>query len=200
MANRNYSLGKVYMIESQLAGLRYIGSTCGGLDKRMKGHRQAYMSFQCGKGFYITSFEVLVHPDASIVLIEDYPCERADQLATREGHHIRNTECVNRVIAGRTSAEYYQDNRDRIIAKSKAHHVANRDLKLQQMKQYREANKELIAQLAKRTVDCPSCGCPVRVKGLSRHEASRKHRLIQANNQQNLPPEIIDMMANVAVE
>jgi hypothetical protein len=197
---RNYSLGKVYMIESPSAGLRYIGSTCGELQKRMNGHRHSFMSHLCGKGSYITSFAVLEHHDATISLLEDYPCERADQLAAREGHHIRNTECVNRSVAGRTPAEYYQDHRAHMIAKAKEHHIANRDLKLQQMKQWRVANKELISQMAKRMVDCPSCGCAVRADSMPRHVRTRKHLLINANNRQDLPPEIIDAVANIAVE
>ena len=197
---RNYSLGKVYMIESPSAGLRYIGSTCGELQKRMDGHRHSFMSYLCGKGSYVTSYAVLEHHDATISLLEDCPCERAEQLATREGHHIRNHECVNRSIAGRTAAEYYQDNRAHSIAKAKEHHIANRDLKLRQMKQWRTANKELISRMAKRMVECPSCRCAIRADSMLRHERTRKHLLMNANDHQDLPPEIIDAVANIAIE
>ena len=44
-----------------------------------------------------------------VELIEKYPCEDKEELHAREGHYIKNTECINKNIMGRTDQEYYQD-------------------------------------------------------------------------------------------
>ena len=34
------------------------------------------------------------------------------ELRRREGEHIKNTDCINKYVAGRTDKEYYEDNID----------------------------------------------------------------------------------------
>jgi hypothetical protein len=36
------------------------------------------------------------------------------ELDKREGEHIRNNNCINKYIAGRTMKEYYEDNKEKI--------------------------------------------------------------------------------------
>jgi hypothetical protein len=91
--------------------------------------------------------------DAYIELIEEFPCESREQLNKREGEVIRERECVNMAIPGRTqvewvrdnkdrvkavNAEWVRDNKDRIIARNKAYNEANKEHR----KAYDEANKE----------------------------------------------------------
>lgn len=41
---------------------------------------------------------VLEHPDARIVLLEDYSCDERYQLLAREAHYVRTMECVNKYV------------------------------------------------------------------------------------------------------
>ena len=49
-----------------------------------------------------------------IELIETRSCKNKDELRKLEGHYIRSLDCVNKCIPGRTSKQYYIDNKDTI--------------------------------------------------------------------------------------
>ena len=53
-------------------------------------------------------------------MIADFPCQLNAELCRREGHYIRNTQCVNHYIPGRTRQEYRYDNKAKINARKKA--------------------------------------------------------------------------------
>jgi hypothetical protein len=103
------------------------------------------------KHYYLTAFEVLSDPNCVIELVESFSCNSLDELRKREGYWIRETDCVNKLIAGRTVKEYYIDNKD-VIAKYyidnkeriKAYYQANRDTILERQKQY-YLNKKAMA-------------------------------------------------------
>lgn len=146
MADNTYSRGKVYMIESASAGLIYYGSTCNDLYKRMGTHRSDYKRFQAGKNAKsYTSFGVLAHSDARIILVEAFPCANKQELNAREAHYIRNNDCVNKVIPNRTKAEHFQDNKANIMEK-------------------RGQPKH-----------CQTCNCSVRYDEFSKHRKTKKH-------------------------
>lgn len=145
MVDNTYSRGKIYMIESASAGLVYYGSTCNDLYKRMGKHRSDYKQFQTGKCRRFTSYSVLAHPDARIILVEAFPCSNKQELTAREAHYIRINNCVNKVIPDRTNAEYYQD------------------------------NKESIDEKQKQPKHCQTCNCSVRYDKFSRHTKTKKH-------------------------
>ena len=44
--------------------------------------------------------------NCKIELIEYFPCDTLQELRRREGEHIKNNECVNKYVAGRTDEEY----------------------------------------------------------------------------------------------
>ena len=163
MADNKYSRGKVYMIESASAGLVYYGSTCNDLYKRMGLHRSHYKRFQIVKKnmkYFYTSFGVLAHPDARIILVEAFPCANKQELNAREAHYIRSNNCVNKVIPDRTRAEYLQDNKEAIDEKQK---------------QYRQDNKEEISEKKKQPKHCETCNYSVRNDTFRRHCKSKKH-------------------------
>ena len=56
--------------------------------------------------------------NCKIELIENYCCECKEELLRREGHYIRENECVNKLIAGRTKKEYKSENKEKLIHKS----------------------------------------------------------------------------------
>ena len=90
-------------------------------------------------------------------LIESYPCASKEELNAREGYYIRNTECVNKLVAGRKWKEYYDDTRelkldyakkyreqnaDKVKAREKAYRESHKHEKAERDKSYRERNKQ----------------------------------------------------------
>ena len=121
--------GKIYKITDIGYNKYYIGSTCEELSQRMARHRADYKKFlNGGKKGHIRSYDLFDEfgiENCKIELIEYFKCDTLQELRKREGEHIKNTECVNKVVAGRTLKEYRDDNKDRIK---------------QQEKEYREQN------------------------------------------------------------
>jgi len=175
MADNKYSRGKIYMIESASAGLIYYGSTCNELYKRMGMHRVHYKNFQSGKSRRITSFDVLIHPDARIILVESFPCGNKQELNAREAHYIRNNDCVNKCIPGRTGAERYQNNKAEIIERVKQHYQDNKANIQEKKKQYYQDNKASISEQGKRLRHCQTCNRSIRYDMFSRHTKTKKH-------------------------
>ena len=116
----NYNNGQIYKIEDLVGEMFYIGSTTKSrLCQRMVEHRAAYERWKAGKCGKVTSFDIFEKygiKNCRIVLIENYPCESKDELTSREAHYIRTVVCVNKAIPGRTDEQYYQDNKEKIIA------------------------------------------------------------------------------------
>ena len=81
--------------------------------------------------FLGSSKQVLIYDDAKIVLIELVGCKSKEELLAREAHYIRNNECVNKRIEGRTQQEYIKTYRD-----------ANKDSIKEYQKTYDELNKD----------------------------------------------------------
>jgi hypothetical protein len=111
----NYQLGKIYKIVCNNTGDVYVGSTCEPtLARRLQNHLASLRFFKEGKTkSTITSFEILEGGNYDIILIEDFPCERKDQLRARERHHIESIDCVNKVIPTRTKKEYNDEHKDK---------------------------------------------------------------------------------------
>jgi hypothetical protein len=95
----NYQNGKIYRIVCNVTGKQYIGSTISPLTSRLCQHKKEFVTKNKS-----TSREVLEHGDYSIILVEDYPCERKEQLLQRERYYIEGFDCVNKKIPLRTPA------------------------------------------------------------------------------------------------
>ena len=162
----DYKNGKIYKITSDSTDKIYIGSTCQPLYKRIGEHRNHYKVFLNGKGTLTTSFELIALGDAIITLIEDYPCERKEQLHARERYYIEVNKdvCVNKFIPGRTikeyNSEYYQANIDKLKEANNKYHQENKD----KLKDY-----------AKQRITC-ICGKSITICKKSRHEKTKKHQ------------------------
>ncbi len=139
----NYNNGKVYKIVPKSGeDEAYIGSTARKLlCQRMQQHRIQYFRHKNGSGGKITSYELFDKygvDNCDIVLLELVSCNSKDELHIRERFWIETTNCVNKIIVGRTPKEWYQDNRDQRIQQIKEYDLANRGKK----KEYREANRD----------------------------------------------------------
>jgi hypothetical protein len=94
----------------------------------------------------VTSFKLFDEAvdDVDIVLLEDCPCERKEQLHARERHWIDNTECVNKIKPGRTIKEWCVDNKQKILDHQREYHQRNRDKILDQQKEYHRRNRDKV--------------------------------------------------------
>jgi hypothetical protein len=143
MENNKYQRGKIYKIICNETGLVYIGSTTEPtLARRLAGHKGSYKSYLNGKGNNVLSFKVLENDNYYIELICNAPCNSRDELNAIEGKYIRENECVNKKIEGRTKKQYYIDNSDKI----KQYRIDNTDKIKQYKKQYRTDNADKIKQ------------------------------------------------------
>jgi len=84
----DYKNGKIYRLVCEETGRQYIGSTCSTLVKRLSNHKRL-----SNTGRNRCTCKDFVNP--KIILIEDYPCDRKEQLLMRERHFIETIECVN---------------------------------------------------------------------------------------------------------
>ena len=163
--------GKIYAIRSHQTNKYYIGSTNHAtLAQRLGKHRSNYKDYLNNNNGYISSFEILQYTDHYIELLELYPCNTKDELRRREGEIIRQykSEIVNISIAGRTAAQYSQENKQVILAKQKQYYINN---------------KQLILETQKQTTIC-ECGLTTTFHHKLRHMKSTKH--INIINQQLL--------------
>ena len=145
----DYQQGKIYSLRSHQTDDIYIGSTVETLSRRMAKHRCDYKRWKEGKWHNVTSYELLQYDDCYIELIEKCPCNSKEELHQREGELIREMDCVNRCIAGRTAKEWREANREKLEEYFKQLYRENKERLLEQRKQYRQDNKEKIAQYKK---------------------------------------------------
>jgi adenylate kinase family enzyme len=186
-----YQRGKIYAIRSHLTEQIYIGSTCEPtLAKRMTKHRTNYRDFLRIGGSCSSSRFILEFGDAYIELIELFPCEFKDELTRREGELIRENNCVNKRIAGRTIAEWRNDNRESIKIKQKQWRDDNTEsikikrkqyrddntesLKIKE-KQYKIDNRESIKARVGQKITCSYCNTSFSRSSKSQHIKSKTH-------------------------
>jgi hypothetical protein len=105
-----YRKGKIYAIKCMNNDDVYIGSTTQELHERLYNHIKDYYAYIEGKTNYVTSFELIDTGNYFIELIKNYPCNNKSELEKEEGRLQREMDCINRVIAGRSSSEYYREN------------------------------------------------------------------------------------------
>jgi hypothetical protein len=197
----DYANGKIYRIVCNKTGLQYIGSTCTTLVKRLWYHKNHFKRWKAGKQKNtVTSFKLLENDDAEIFLIEDYPCERKEQLHAQERYWIETLDCVNKIIPGRTDKEYreankdkirdksiekikeyYQTHKDKISSRTAEWRANNKEALFLKKKAYRDANKDKIKAYDAEKVSC-ECGSVVRRNGLAEHRNSNKHQDWLATN------------------
>ena len=118
----NYANSKIYKLICNKTGSMYVGSTTCKLCIRLAQHRQLFKH-----GISGTSKLVLQNGDYNIFLIEDFPCQRKEQLLARERYYIELLDCVNKKVPLRTQKQWYEDNKDRLIKKQIMWNNANRE-------------------------------------------------------------------------
>ena len=96
------------------------------------------------KYHFTTSFKIIENNNYDIILVEDFPCERKEQLLARERFFIENTECINKVIPTRTHKEYREENKEQINEKAKQYYENNKEKIKDTKKEYRLKHKEIL--------------------------------------------------------
>jgi hypothetical protein len=146
-----YKNGKIYKITDIAYTKCYYGSTIDKLTNRMHKHRTHYKMFNNNKTNGLTAFSIFDEfgiENCKIELVELFPCNSKIELEQREGFYIKNNDCVNKMVAGRTRKEYKEDNKEYYKEYFKQHYIDNKEHKLKIAKNYRnkpeikEKNKE----------------------------------------------------------
>jgi hypothetical protein len=168
-ADNKYANGKIY--ELVYKDKVYIGSTTTTLADRYNGHKRdprctSRELFEMAKA---DGSEVVIN------LVEDYPCASKVELEARERFHMELCQDrVNRKIPGRGWSDYYQANRDKLIAYQMEYRSINKDKVAAQKAKFYQANKAEIAARKAVKVECP-CGVTHRHNDKARQERSQHH-------------------------
>ena len=141
----DYSKGQIYKIWDTSFTKCYIGSSVQPLSKRFQKHKSDYEKFLNDKCNYVSVFEIFNEfgvENCKIFWEENFPCSSKKELEKREGEIQKTNDCVNKVIAGRTSRERYEENKETILSKNAIYYANNKDKISEQPKKYREENAE----------------------------------------------------------
>jgi hypothetical protein len=169
----DYKQGRIYRITC--GDLTYYGSTCQTVCVRLAGHRRYYKYWKNNKKNYTSSFQLFEIGNPIITLVEDFPCERKEQLLARERFYIENNDCVNKCIPGRTKKEYNADNSEKICEHRKQYCAENSEKISEYKKQYYAENSEKISDKNKQTWTCECCNVTITLTSKSRHIKTKKH-------------------------
>jgi hypothetical protein len=159
----------------------------------MKTHRYTYKIKKKITTSHII-FEEFGEENCIIELIETYPCNSKEELNAREGYWIKEINCVNKIITGRTRKEYNEDNKTKILEYRKEYYETNRNNILEKKKEYDEKNREKILEYNKEYYKtnkdkllenkkiydkqeyfCEKCNSVMKIGQKSRHLTTKKH-------------------------
>jgi len=97
----NYSLTKIYKIESNLGNKIYVGSTAKQyLSQRFQQHKNNYKKFKEGSGkkdILNDLFNLYGLENCKIVLLESYSCSSKDEKNAKEEQYIKDLDCINKI-------------------------------------------------------------------------------------------------------
>jgi hypothetical protein len=131
-----------YRIVADGGDEEYIGSTKGLLQKRWSNHKSHFRNnrVQSNSKFL---FEKHGIDACRIELIETRECATDEERWKYEGDLIRaSLKCVNRCIAGRTTAERRAENPELIIERDKAYRESHKDEISAAQHKYHQAHRE----------------------------------------------------------
>jgi hypothetical protein len=101
----DYQKAKIYKLWSPSSNLVYYGSTTQLLSTRLAKHIFCFNNKETYK-YNNSAFLVIEKQDYKMELVKHFPCNNRQQLCIEEGNYIKNNECVNKCVAGRTEEEY----------------------------------------------------------------------------------------------
>ena len=165
MNNDIYNKSKIYKIVDVGYSEQYFGSTTVELSTRMARHRSKYNEYKKGKNVFYTSFLLFDKfglENCKIELVEMYPCDSKEELRKREGYWIKQEECVNKRIAGRTLKEHLEVYRPK-------YYKENCEMIKEKVKKYKIENEEKIKEYRSETIPCSNCNKLICRYNMQRH-------------------------------
>ena len=142
----DYQKAKIYKLWSPSSNLVYYGSTTQPLSTRLAKHIYCFNNKETNK-HNNSAFLIIEKQDYKMELIKDFPCNNRQQLCIEEGNYIKNNECVNKCIAGRTQKEHYHDNIEHYKEYLKKYKQDNKEHYKNYMRNYmREYRNKLIEE------------------------------------------------------
>ncbi len=181
----DYSKGQIFKIVDTGLTKCYIGSTIQPLCYRMTGHKVHYRNYSDGKAKYCSSFSLFNEfgiENCKIVWVKDFPCNSKKELDAEEGKIQQETECVNKVVAGRTRQQRDKANAKRDNEKRRQERSDNPMMVREKARQAYQKYKAVM----NRPYNC-ECGATVCFRAKSRHFKTKKHQQYLQN--QNNPQE-----------
>jgi len=146
----DYQKSKIYKLWSPSKNLVYYGSTIQKLTQRLGEHISHCKTYNNDNNkAYCSSYLIINCEDYKIELLEEYPCNNKSQLNKKEGEYIKNNDCVNKVIAGRTDKEWRGDNKEYITEKNKKYYEENKQALTKYKEEYAIKNADKIKQYQK---------------------------------------------------
>ena len=151
-----YKNGKIYQLLC-IDGHYYYGSTVQRLYERLSTHKN--LSKTDNTVLY-NHINTIGWDNVSMELVENYPCETTQQLRAKEDEYITQSKddslClnVNRAYVSKDERkekvkEYYEENKDAILAYSVQYREENRNEILEKKLMYREQNRTLLCEKQK---------------------------------------------------
>ena len=180
----DYSKAKIYKVLNDIDSDVYIGATCQPLCKRMANHRSQINAKQRIKYKLYQKMRDLGVEHFYIELIEEVPCENAEQLRAIEGEYIRQYGKLNARIEGRTKKQYTQDTKEKKSEYDRRRRAEKGDeLKKQKREHYHnnidEQRLKHKASYEKARVNketCPVCGSVYIPWGRKKHLTTKTHQ------------------------
>jgi hypothetical protein len=179
----------------------YIGSTTKTLNERLQKHKYSYSRYLNGKDHNTSVFKLFDKyglDNFDIILLEEIDFNDKKELTNLEGVYIKNNNCINRKIEGRTKKEWYNDNINSILEYQKQyrdnnkinikelkkeHYNNNKNIILENQKEYYNKNKVKINNQQNQKHICNICNCNYTYANKSRHYKSLKHQQALNNHQ-----------------
>ena len=140
----DYSKGRIYKVLNTVTDDVYVGSTCSPLTKRFYEHKKTIGKRNYEHNKFYCKMQELGFDNFYIELVENYPCSTREELRAREGEWIRKISTLNKLIAGRDSKGYYDDNAENLRKKARTYRIQNPDKIKAQHKAYYDVNAENI--------------------------------------------------------
>ena len=203
---KNYQNGTIYQVVDIAYEQCYFGSTIDTLPNRFKGHKKPYQHYLNGNKRKYTSlfdmFDKFGIENCKIELVENYVCSSIAELHKREGYYIKNNDCINKNISGRSAKERYNDNSEPYKEKSKNYYQNNKNGRIkeyndnkrehlceikrsnyhskktyyqEQQKEYQKNNADKIYERKSKKITC-DCGCIISYGYKAQHFRTKKHQ------------------------
>ena len=104
-------------------------------------HKSNYKQWKLDGKNLITSYQIIENNNYDIILVEDFPCQRKEQLHARERFGMENTNCINKIIPTRTHQEWYKDNKGMITEKAAEYYQTNKSILAEKSAEYYQKTK-----------------------------------------------------------